>query len=151
VAVFTGSSLPGNRVIRCNQWRTSAEAVVSEQSDRPYLAHQCVHSLAHPPQFLEPQFRVNVIGLVCDCAIFQVFSLTPAFCQSYRIAIMSPLRAMTGDTLMGEKTPQSPTSPTDTDATLSGDAIIDIAEDDCTTRPSSQHTRSSAQSAQPRT
>ncbi|KAL5121026.1 hypothetical protein ACEQ8H_000875 [Pleosporales sp. CAS-2024a] len=58
---------------------------------------------------------------------------------------------MTGDTLtMDEKPPQSPISPTDTEATLSGDAIIEIAGDDeCTPRPSSQHTGSTAGSAQP--
>lgn len=36
---------------------------------------------------------------------------------------MAPPRAMTGDTFTDEKTPQSPVSPTDTEATLAGDAI----------------------------
>ncbi|OAK99935.1 hypothetical protein IQ06DRAFT_377793 [Phaeosphaeriaceae sp. SRC1lsM3a] len=49
---------------------------------------------------------------------------------------------MTGETLTDEKHPHSPTSPTGTDATLSGDAIIEIAEDDgANTRPSSQQTQ----------
>ncbi|KAH7394251.1 hypothetical protein DE146DRAFT_679493 [Phaeosphaeria sp. MPI-PUGE-AT-0046c] len=57
---------------------------------------------------------------------------------------------MTGETLTDEKHPHSPTSPTGTDATLSGDAIIEIAEDDgADTRPSSQRTRESVESAQP--
>lgn len=64
-----------------------------------------------------------------------------------------PTRTWTGDTLssMDEKPAQSPTSPADTDTTFLGDAIIEIAEeDDCAARPSSQSTRSSAQSAQTR-
>ncbi|KAH3906374.1 hypothetical protein HBI56_198060 [Parastagonospora nodorum] len=63
-----------------------------------------------------------------------------------------PARTWTGDTLncVDEKPAHSPTSPTDTDTTFLGDAIIEIAEeDDCAARPSSQSTRSSAQSAQP--
>jgi hypothetical protein len=66
---------------------------------------------------------------------------------------MAPPRAMTGATLMDEKDPQSPTSPTNTDATLTGDAIIDIGEDESpTTRLSSQHTRASVivDAAEPR-
>jgi hypothetical protein len=64
---------------------------------------------------------------------------------------MSRARTMTGETLTDEKLPQSPASPTGTDATLSGDAIIEIAEDDgASTRPSSQRTRESGESAQPR-
>lgn len=46
---------------------------------------------------------------------------------------MSRARTMTGETLRDEKTPQSPispVSPTCTDATLTGDAIIEISEDD---------------------
>lgn len=59
---------------------------------------------------------------------------------------------MTGETLTDEKHPQSPASSTGTDATLSGDAIIEIAEDDggASPRPSSQRTRESSESAQPR-
>ncbi|KAH7085930.1 hypothetical protein BKA63DRAFT_529459 [Paraphoma chrysanthemicola] len=55
---------------------------------------------------------------------------------------------MTGDTLTDEKTPQSPTSPTDTDATLSGDAIIEIGEEhDADSRP--QTSSVSGETAQP--
>jgi hypothetical protein len=60
---------------------------------------------------------------------------------------------MTGDTLMDEKTPQSPTSPTDTEATFTGDAIIEIGEDrSVPMRPSSLRTHSSGcnENAQPR-
>lgn len=56
---------------------------------------------------------------------------------------------MTGDTLTDEKTPQSPASPTNTEATLSGDAIIEIGEDhDADSRP--QTSSVSGETAQPR-
>jgi hypothetical protein len=66
---------------------------------------------------------------------------------------MSPARTMTGDTVL-EKGPQSPASPTNTDATLGGDAIIDVREDDpASTARSSEDSRSSVNDtpAQPRT
>ena len=52
---------------------------------------------------------------------------------------------MTGETLTTEeKIPQSPASPTDTDATFQGDAIIEIGEsDNVPSRPASTHTGSS--------
>jgi hypothetical protein len=51
---------------------------------------------------------------------------------------MAPPRTMTGDTFVpDEKTSQSPVSPTNTDATLGGDAFVETAEDGHSTiRPS---------------
>ncbi|KAF2634569.1 hypothetical protein P280DRAFT_538556 [Massarina eburnea CBS 473.64] len=61
---------------------------------------------------------------------------------------------MTGDTILGsenEKEPQSPASPTSTDETLRGDAIIDIREEEGSVAMSSEDERSSVNdaSAQP--
>ncbi|KAF2252397.1 hypothetical protein BU26DRAFT_256403 [Trematosphaeria pertusa] len=52
---------------------------------------------------------------------------------------MAPARSMTGDTVVNEteKGPQSPASPTCTDDTLRGDAIIEIGEEDSSTSRSS--------------
>jgi hypothetical protein len=65
---------------------------------------------------------------------------------------MTPLRTMTGDTCADEKTPQSPISPTDTDDTMIGDAIIQVEEDTCSTIQPSVRTGSSIdiENAQPR-
>lgn len=70
---------------------------------------------------------------------------------------MAPTRAMTGDTVVGD-VEKGPQSPTDTECTLGGDAIIEIAEDEnenaSTRRPSSDSgsgSIASEASAQPRT
>jgi hypothetical protein len=68
---------------------------------------------------------------------------------------MTPLRTMTGDTFTDERTPRSPVSPTNTDSTLTGDAFIDIAEEngDChsTIAPSVRTNEVDVESAQPQT
>lgn len=48
---------------------------------------------------------------------------------------MAPVRSMTGDTVVNEteKGPQSPVSPTSTEGTLRGDAIIEIGEEESST------------------
>jgi hypothetical protein len=62
---------------------------------------------------------------------------------------------MTGDTFTDERTPRSPVSPTNTDSTLTGDAFIDIAEEngDChsTIAPSVRTNEVDVESAQPQT
>ncbi|KAI8939317.1 hypothetical protein NX059_003107 [Plenodomus lindquistii] len=62
-----------------------------------------------------------------------------------------PPRTMTGDTFTDEKTDDFPASPTNTDATLTGDAIIDIADDGRSSLRSSECPSSSVdiESAQP--
>lgn len=62
---------------------------------------------------------------------------------------MAPPRTMTGDTYTEEKTPQSPVSPTVTDATLTEEVVAEIAEAPCSTvRPPSLSV--DLESAQPR-
>lgn len=64
---------------------------------------------------------------------------------------MAPPRAMTGDTFTDEKTPQSPVSPTGTDATLAGDVIDEaIIADRSVARPPSLNYSLDVESAQPR-
>ncbi|ORY00888.1 hypothetical protein BCR34DRAFT_575368 [Clohesyomyces aquaticus] len=68
---------------------------------------------------------------------------------------MAPNRSMTGDTMISEKDPQSPTSPANTDnsgETLRGDAIIEIHDHGSSTSRSLVDTHSSVSedSAQPR-
>lgn len=54
---------------------------------------------------------------------------------------MAPTRAMTDDTIVND-VEKGPRSPTDTENTLGGDAIIEIGEDDVSTRRSSSDSRS---------
>ncbi|KAH7401363.1 hypothetical protein BKA66DRAFT_102576 [Pyrenochaeta sp. MPI-SDFR-AT-0127] len=63
---------------------------------------------------------------------------------------MAPPRALTGDTFSDEKPPQSPVSPTNTDATLTEDGINQITGGEClAARPSSLKYSVDIESAQP--
>ncbi|CAG5144358.1 uncharacterized protein ALTATR162_LOCUS1530 [Alternaria atra] len=62
---------------------------------------------------------------------------------------MAPLRTMTGDTFTDEKTPQSPVSPTNTDATLTGDFIESTEDSHSTIQPSVRTDSIDVESAQP--
>jgi hypothetical protein len=63
---------------------------------------------------------------------------------------MAPPRTMTGDTFTDEKTPQSPVSPTNTDATLTGDFIESAEDGRSTIQPSVRTESIDIESAQPR-
>ncbi|RAR09607.1 hypothetical protein DDE82_001725 [Stemphylium lycopersici] len=64
--------------------------------------------------------------------------------------IMAPPRTMTGDTFTDEKIPQPPVSPTNTDATLTGDGFVEVAEDGRSTIQPSMRTNSfDVENAQP--
>ncbi|RII05783.1 hypothetical protein CUC08_Gglean008998 [Alternaria sp. MG1] len=62
---------------------------------------------------------------------------------------MAPLRTMTGDTCTDEKMPQSPVSPTNTDATLTEDFIEDAEDSHSTIQPSVRTDSFDVESAQP--
>jgi len=62
---------------------------------------------------------------------------------------MAPLRTMTGDTFTDEKTPQSPVSPTNTDATLTGDFVESAEDSQSTIQPSVRADSIDVESAQP--
>lgn len=66
---------------------------------------------------------------------------------------MTPPRTMTGDTFTDDKTPRTPISPTNTDATLADDAFIETVEDSRSTIQPSVRTNSllDVESAQPPT
>lgn len=56
---------------------------------------------------------------------------------------------MTGDTVTDEKTPQSPVSPTNTDATLTGDFVESAEDSHSTIQPSVRADTIDVESAQP--
>ena len=109
-----------------------------------------------PPHFSKPHFTFDdYLSSCCLCAEpYLLLAACSLVCGS-RLPLcpqMAPPRTMTGDTFTDDKTPPSPISPTDTDATLTGsERPNDCGDCHSTIRPSVRTNSIDIESAQPGT